>query len=150
MIKPPADLLFVYGTLRQGYAHPMARVLAKQARHLGMARMAGRLYRVSSYPGAVRDDSGRWVTGDLFQLLRPAKLLRQLDRYEGCARGQSMNPAFIRQRVEVKLPTSKALTAWVYLYNRSVVAYPEIAGGDFLALPGLARGNYAANPHRDT
>lgn len=44
-------LLFVYGTLRAGFAGPMAQRLRRDARLLGRARTAGLLYRIADYPG---------------------------------------------------------------------------------------------------
>ena len=46
-------LLFVYGTLLSSVDHPMARRLGREADLLGPATFAGRLYRVSWYPGMV-------------------------------------------------------------------------------------------------
>lgn len=136
--------LFVYGTLRRNYKHPMAQLLAQHAVHLGKAHMPGRLYRVASYPGAIQDGSESWVVGDVFQLKHPQRLLPKLDRYEGCARGQALHPPFVRRSVEITLAGSESLTAWVYLYNRPVNQLPEIPGGDFLAIRGLARAAAAA------
>ncbi len=117
----------------------MSRWLAERATYLGRARMAGRLYRLGSYPGVVQCESGVWVTGDVFHLTKAMKTLDKLDRYEGCSRGQSLNPLFVRREVEIFPEDQESLIAWVYLYNRNVSRFPLIPGGDFLALPGLAR-----------
>jgi len=49
----PVATLFVYGTLRQGHARPMASWLARVGRRLGLATMPGRLVRVAWYPGLI-------------------------------------------------------------------------------------------------
>jgi len=48
-----SDLLFVYGTLMRGCAHPMARLLSANADFIGEATCRGRLYLVKHYPGLV-------------------------------------------------------------------------------------------------
>ena len=45
------DHLFVYGSLMSALAHPMGDQLRLEASLVGPARIAGRLHRVSWYPG---------------------------------------------------------------------------------------------------
>ena len=46
------DHLFVYGTLREESAHPMAHRLRVGARHIGRGSTPGRLFDFGSWPGA--------------------------------------------------------------------------------------------------
>src|SRR5690606_19791388 len=128
--------LFVYGTLRSGSAHPMARLLAERADRVCDADLRGRLYLVASYPGAVdptcRRDS---VRGDLFRLHDAYEMLKRLDRYEDAIRSDG---EFVRRvRPVVALPNGERIEAWVYLYNRSTHALRRIASGDFMAAAAL-------------
>ena len=64
-------LLFVYGTLRRQSPHPMARYLARHARYVGTARVAGRLYDLGPYPGMLpAAEADDFVHGDLFDEAR--------------------------------------------------------------------------------
>jgi gamma-glutamylcyclotransferase (GGCT)/AIG2-like uncharacterized protein YtfP len=123
------SLLFVYGTLREFSAIPMARRLREQARYLGVAYSKGRLYDLGAYPG-LRDARarGEWVVGDVYRLSRPG-LLRTLDRYEAGAAAR--RPRFVRQRRRIVLTSGRRVDAWVYVYRPSVSGRRRIASGDY-------------------
>ena len=77
------DYLFVYGTLLRGSKNKFARMLEDGARFVGRARVAGRLYDLGEYPGAVPSDQADcWVEGEVWQLDDP-QLMPMLDDYEG-------------------------------------------------------------------
>ncbi|WP_192579102.1 gamma-glutamylcyclotransferase family protein [Fibrisoma limi] len=57
------DLLFVYGTLRQGARNEAAAYLHQRSRHVGIGFLPGKLYYVDWYPGAVYQPTGATVTG---------------------------------------------------------------------------------------
>ena len=122
------DHLFVYGTLRRGSAHEIARLLQGQARFVGDARMHGRLYGLGRYPGAVaavRKDE--WVRGEVYQMDDSAGLMAVLDDYEGSG--------FERAISSVQLDDGKAIECWVYLYVGKTPG-KLIESGDWLAKPG--------------
>jgi gamma-glutamylcyclotransferase (GGCT)/AIG2-like uncharacterized protein YtfP len=104
--------LFVYGTLRRLSQHPMARRLAQAARHVGAARIAGRLYNLGRFPGlkAPRSPDDR-VHGDVYDLgENSAETLRALDAYENA---ESPPPTpYERELATVLLDDGRALTAW--------------------------------------
>ena len=124
-------LLFVYGTLRAGFAGPMAQRLRRDARLLGRARTAGLLYRIADYPGLVPGGAA-WVIGDLFALPDPATTLDWIDIYEECAPGFPEPWEYRRSRIMVDGPGGPAC-AWAYLYARDAAGLTPIASGDFLA-----------------
>jgi gamma-glutamylcyclotransferase (GGCT)/AIG2-like uncharacterized protein YtfP len=127
------DLLFVYGTLMRGYAHPMAQLLSRSADFLGEARCRGRLYLVKHYPGLVlSDDTTEVVFGELYRLRAPAELLREFDMYEACGEGFAAPTEYIRQMLPVTSGDGAASEAWTYLYNWPVTHLPRIASGRFL------------------
>jgi gamma-glutamylcyclotransferase (GGCT)/AIG2-like uncharacterized protein YtfP len=113
--------LFVYGTLRRGSKNKFARLLAAQARFLDNARMAGRLYHLGRYPGAVSSNTpGEWIRGEVFRLDHPARVLPVLDAYEG--------PRFERAATQAHLASGSQINAWVYFY-RVKPAGPHIVSG---------------------
>ena len=134
--------LFVYGSLISSIAHPMGERLRAEARLLAPARLKGRLYKVSWYPGVVTSADPRdWVHGEVYRLADPAAALRWLDEYEGVSHGpQSVAPREEYARIEtpVALDAGATLVAWVYLYQRSVDGLTRIESG---------RWSTAAPPH---
>jgi gamma-glutamylcyclotransferase (GGCT)/AIG2-like uncharacterized protein YtfP len=116
--------VFVYGTLRRGSRNKFARLLHAHARFLDNARMPGRLYQPSHYPGAVLPDQpDDWVRGEVFQLDNPG-ILPALDEYEG--------PEFERTKVTVHLDTGEQIKPWVYLFTGKRRGRP-IKSGDWFA-----------------
>ena len=123
-------LLFVYGSLRRHYEHPMAHLLGENARHLGAASAPGALYLVSWYPGLVTGtgaETGRQkVKGDLFALdyASSPDLLAQLDAYEG--------EEYERLRIEATLDSSgETHWAWAYALAGGASGHRRIPSGDF-------------------
>ena len=126
------DLLFVYGTLMRGFDHPMAQLLSRSAEFLGEARCRGRLYLVKHYPGMVlSDDPAETVSGELYRLLRPDELLRELDMYEACGEGFCAPTEYVRRMLPVSRDGRGAEPAWTYLYNWPLAHLPRIASGRF-------------------
>ena len=70
--------VFVYGTLRQGEARDINRLLPAP-RLLGNARVAGTLYHLGAYPGLVLGASGP-VHGEVYEI--SGELERLLDEIE--------------------------------------------------------------------
>jgi gamma-glutamylcyclotransferase (GGCT)/AIG2-like uncharacterized protein YtfP len=122
--------LLVYGTLRLGYPNRWAKRLARSARHLGTARVPGRLYRVTWYPGLrLRGAMGYrqaddWVTGDLFHLRNPATLA-DLDAYEG-------KHEYRRVIATAMFPKGEKVRCWVYEYRGRVNEARRIVSGDWM------------------
>ena len=114
--------LFVYGTLRRASAHEFARLLRARATYLGQARMPGRLYQLTRYPGAVLSDRPEeWVRGEVFQL-DGRDVLAALDDYEGAD--------FQRVVTSIHLEDGRQIEAWVYVY-RGPEQGTRIASGDW-------------------
>lgn len=108
-------LLFVYGTLCRGQqAHSL---LNGQARYLGRAWMAGALYNLGRYPGAIPASHTRRpakVHGELYRVLDEARLMKCLDAYEGLGH---TGGEYRREQLMVNWGRRR-VTAWVYLYDR--------------------------------
>lgn len=128
-----AEYLFVYGTLRRGCQHPMHTVLAADSRYAGIAHYQGLLYRVSHYPGVVPSDNpAQQVVGEVYQLLKPAQTLAELDRYEECSADFPAPREYRRELQLVTLENGASVSAWVYLYNRQLTGLKPIVSGDYL------------------
>jgi hypothetical protein len=70
--------------------------------------MKGRLERSHPHRGVVPSvKPGEWISGEVFQLNDPGKLLPILDEYEGSE--------YKRTSVPVQLESGKRLRAWMYL-----------------------------------
>jgi gamma-glutamylcyclotransferase (GGCT)/AIG2-like uncharacterized protein YtfP len=117
--------LFVYGTLRRGCGNPHARLLDRSARFVGSARVAGRLYRVTWYPGmTLRGEGDEWVIGDLFQVHDPLTLAA-LDEYEG-------SDEYRRVLTTAVLENGDQEPCWVYEYIGRVTQEQRIVSGDWM------------------
>lgn len=127
------DYLFVYGTLRQQFTHPMAKWLSLRAQWLGSATYQGRLYQVKHYPGVVPSNNpDERVYGDVYQFPTDSVLLGELDRYEECGPVFAHPNEYVRLRQPVSLSDGQLFKAWVYIYNRDFQQLAQIKSGDFL------------------
>lgn len=105
--------LFVYGTLKRGFANPWSRRLWSQAAFAGEATLAGRLYDLGAFPAFVEDDaSGTPVHGEVAELASAA-ILSELDRYEG-----SQYERVLRR---VRMHGGQEREAWVYVWRAPLV-----------------------------
>jgi gamma-glutamylcyclotransferase (GGCT)/AIG2-like uncharacterized protein YtfP len=121
---PSPRYLFVYGTLRRGFANPYAQYLAEHAKWSGEARVAGRLYDLGRYPGLRRSSHPQdWVTGELYKLPENPALLPALDKYEGQDFKRVLAIACREGRPSVK--------TWVYEYRPRVSDARRIISGDW-------------------
>jgi gamma-glutamylcyclotransferase (GGCT)/AIG2-like uncharacterized protein YtfP len=115
------DLLFVYGTLMQGFPlHPM---LAGRAESIGGGIVGGRLLDLGAYPGAVRDPGGA-VAGEVYRVGLP-ELWAALDSTEG--------PQYHREEVLVRMAGGREVTAFIYWYVGPLGRGVPIPGGDYRA-----------------
>ena len=131
------QLLFVYGTLRQGSGHAMVEWLVRASEFVDAAVFQGKLFMVASYPGAVEsEDPADRVLGEAYRLLRPLTLLRRLDEYERCNPHNADAP-YVRRIKPVRLASGAEVAAWVYLYNRPTAGLERITSGDFLRRSGV-------------
>jgi gamma-glutamylcyclotransferase (GGCT)/AIG2-like uncharacterized protein YtfP len=123
--------LFVYGTLKRRSRHPMARRLAETARHVGAAKIAGRLYDLGRFPGLKEPRSADdWVQGDVYDLgEKSAHVLQEMDAYENA---ESPPPTpYERLLATVLLDNGEALTVWAYWYRGVVNEKHFIASGSY-------------------
>ena len=123
--------LFVYGTLKRRSRHPMARRLAESARHVGAAKIAGRLYNLGRFPGLKQPRSPHdWVQGDVYDLGDNAeRTLQEMDAYE---KAESPPPTpYERELATASLVDGGVMTVWVYWYRGNVTEEHLIVSGSY-------------------
>jgi gamma-glutamylcyclotransferase (GGCT)/AIG2-like uncharacterized protein YtfP len=112
------DYVFFYGTLLPEHARAAMRSVVARLTFYGKGSVAGVLYDLGEYPGAVLDESSdRRVHGAVFRLAEDAKILVELDRYEGYDASSPLASLFVRRRCPVELSDGNILECWVYEYN---------------------------------
>jgi gamma-glutamylcyclotransferase (GGCT)/AIG2-like uncharacterized protein YtfP len=122
--------LFVYGSLMSSSRHPVGDRLRREARLIGEASIAGRLYEISWYPGLVaRGQPDEFVQGEVYALERPAHALAWLDQYEGLVPGDPDAGEYERVERPVQLATGETIAAWVYLYRKDPAGLRRVASG---------------------
>jgi gamma-glutamylcyclotransferase (GGCT)/AIG2-like uncharacterized protein YtfP len=113
--------LFVYGTLRPGYAPAEIAATVALLRPVGRGSVRARLYQFADYPGAVLDAAAEPLAGEIFAL--PAECegaLARLDAYEDFRPGAPAESLFLRVETPVAREDGSKLLCWVYVYNRAV------------------------------
>ena len=125
------DYLFVYGTLRKAFNLHWFKQIEDDIQWLGLSEIRGALYDLGDYPGAVQEYNSV-ITGDVFRMIYPKKVLAILDEYEGYDSTNEIQSLFVRQKESILLTNGKDIEAWVYWYNRSVKDKRRIYCKDYL------------------
>ena len=134
------EYLFVYGTLRRKAGSKLFSTLDRFSKFVGEATYQGRLYRISHYPGVVpSDDPADQVQGEVYLLRNSFVVLSRLDRYEGCGPGFTNPTEYVRTNHDVRLATGEDLSAWVYVYNRSITGLDQLPDGEFNNVSGAPK-----------
>lgn len=98
-----------------------------------MATYQGKLYRLGAYPGVVPSiKTSDKVQGEVYRLLFPALALQKLDRYEECSAGFPEPAEYLRTIQPVRMKNGKAISVWLYLYNRPVEGLQRLTSGNFM------------------
>lgn len=125
------NYLFVYGTLMSGFDNPFASVLRATSTLVGEGFFAGKLYRVSWYPGAVYlPKSECRVYGEIYLLHDFESLILRLDEYEDVLEDETKS-LYLRKSVPVQQPNGTQLRCWTYLYNQPLQHLPLVESGRF-------------------
>ena len=142
------SLIFVYGTLRKAFNHPMHQVLLAHSQYVGEGLISGKLYEIAGYPGVIESNNpAETVTGELYWFAKAGKLLSLLDEYEECSTAFTVPYEYLRQTREVQLVTGLNVTAWVYVYNWSTSGRILISSGDYI---GFCRDNQIGSTENAT
>jgi gamma-glutamylcyclotransferase (GGCT)/AIG2-like uncharacterized protein YtfP len=124
--------LFVYGTLRPSFGHPLGLALARDGTFQGMARVPGRLYDYGEYPVAIPDFTGcEELVGEVFAIAPDHDLVRELDVYEDYHPSDPEQSLFVRAKVMANFPNGGCREVEIYWYRASVEGLPRIEAGDY-------------------
>jgi gamma-glutamylcyclotransferase (GGCT)/AIG2-like uncharacterized protein YtfP len=129
--------LFVYGTLLPGCAPDEVAHAAAKLRLVGEATVAGKLYDLGHFPGAIlsNDPQGR-IAGLVFQLPNGDDILCALDEYEEYFPNAPEMCQFIRIQCNAQMKTGSALPCWIYVYVRDLTGVRRIEDGVWQGLRG--------------
>jgi gamma-glutamylcyclotransferase (GGCT)/AIG2-like uncharacterized protein YtfP len=101
-----SEYLFLYGTLLPEHAPREVVAVVSKLRPVGEGTVAGILYDLGDYPGAVLDPmSGKKIFGTVFRLPIDPNILDEFDRYEGFNPSAPDMSLFIRRCCPVRLST---------------------------------------------
>jgi gamma-glutamylcyclotransferase (GGCT)/AIG2-like uncharacterized protein YtfP len=123
-----SSLLFVYGTLRRGdKRHDILQRLG--AVYVGKGSVAGELFDLGEYPGALKSNSsGARVIGEVYRLPNPKPALRILDEYEGVG---AVTSVFRREVAEVTIENGERVNTWSYWLSQPPRHRQRIKSGDY-------------------
>ncbi len=126
--------LFVYGSLRSGFHHPMYEYISRFFTFLGNAKVKGKLYDMGTFPAGVPDSDGHFIIGELYRIREPHEFswaIGQLDDYEGVAAEADEVQLYRRELTEVFID-GQMTPAWIYWFCCDVSGKPVIPSGDML------------------
>ncbi len=126
-MEQPAQLVFLYGTLRRGGSNHFRMA---GANFISAGTITGRMYRIDWYPGLVLDDSGDEISGEVYSV--QPELLVALDVFEGLSVGEIQGSEYRRVQTTVMQKNSETLTAWVWEWLGMVSENQRILAGDWL------------------
>jgi gamma-glutamylcyclotransferase (GGCT)/AIG2-like uncharacterized protein YtfP len=127
--------MFVYGTLRAGEVNDINLAADRNAiarpRHLGITRLAGRLFDFGTYPGMVAEATGAQstVVGDVYEI--EDALLAVLDEIEQVYPG--VDGLFVSRELDVDVQGERVSCLYYPVAPAAVAGRPEIKGGDWVA-----------------
>ena len=121
--------LFVYGTLAPGREPEPLRPMLARMTLVGPASIAGSLYDLGSYPGAILEGSAPPVFGQVFELPDDDSILQALDDYEGFDPRQSDAGLFRRVSCFARLEAGGEVACDIYVYNGIPPEAQRIADG---------------------
>ncbi len=132
-MKQRRDRLFVYGTLRKGFAlHAYLR--KSTVRYLGKGKIHGNLYDLGEFPGALPSSSPeKEIEGEVYELLDAKNQLKELDRIEEFHSDRPEDSLFVRQLSVVRSEKGHRFKAWVYFLPRRPSKGRPIQSGDYAA-----------------
>lgn len=132
------ELFFAYGTILEGASDPQVQAaLDRYTERVDAGRVAGRLYDLGPYPGAVpqvpEDPRATWVHGEILTLLDPRRVFQVLDPYEDCDPARPRAGLYRRGRVQA-FPAGdpqQPLSCQIYWINRVPPSAHRIPDGDW-------------------
>lgn len=127
--------VFVYGTLRAGEINDINLAADRNAiarpRHLGVTKLAGRLFDFGTYPGMIvaSPADASTVIGDVYEI--DDALIAVLDEIEQVYPG--VDGLFVSKEVSVDVAGERVACLYYPVAPAAVADKPEIVGGDWVA-----------------
>lgn len=110
----------------------MHQPIARYATLLGEGQLQGKLFRIDWYPGVVDSDSSLdLVTGEVYQMNKPDKLLPLLDEFELYDSENPDSSEYLRVVRPVKLVSGEYILCQLYLFNAPLENAEQIPSGVF-------------------
>jgi len=126
-----ADLVFFYGTLMTPFNRTARLQIDDYLVFKGRGTIAASLFDLGIYPAAVPDSDSR-VCGEVYEMLRPAIVLRALDELEGYQPSDPETSLYTRAVTSVTTDDGGLVHAWAYFYNAPLGRAERIPSGDYL------------------
>lgn len=99
--------------------------------YVGKGSVAGELFDLGSFPGAIPTDLPARVIGEVYRLPKLKPALKALDEYEGVGPGAVAASLFRRELAEVALENGERLSAWIYWLDHAPRRARRIESGDY-------------------
>lgn len=123
-----SEYLFVYGSLKRDYEHPLKHFLEAYSTFLAEVEVPGKMYIIDWYPGAkFLPDSSSVIYGEVFKL-NNEDLFQALDDYEGIY--GRLDDEYERVLIPIDL-NGVVEQCWMYNYIGSLEEKEIIASGRF-------------------
>jgi len=127
--EPTTLHVFVYGTLRKGGSNDISR-FSPAPQYVGDGQIAGTLFNLGAYPGAVLGGEGR-IKGEVYRIAPAVEV--QLDVLEEVKADGSGE--YIRRDVVVEV-AGRSIGCLVYeIHPARIAGRSIITSGDWMSLP---------------
>ncbi len=126
--------LFVYGSLRSGFHHPMYEYISRFFTFIGNAKVKGKLYDMGTFPAGLPATDDHYIVGELYRIREPHEFswaIGQLDDYEGVAAEADEVQLYRRELTEAYVD-GQTIPAWIYWFCCDVSGKPLIPSGDMM------------------
>jgi gamma-glutamylcyclotransferase (GGCT)/AIG2-like uncharacterized protein YtfP len=133
-MEPVHHQLFVYGSLRSGFNHPVYAYISTHFSLAGSAKVKGKLYDLGAYPAALPTEEEFYIIGELYRLKEEQEFewaIAQIDDYEGVNPEPGETAQYKREMTTVYI-NETTTNAWIYWYNHDATGKPLIDSGDVL------------------
>lgn len=125
------DVVFFYGTLMTPFNRTARLHISDHLVFRGRGVINAALFDLGIYPAAVPASEGL-VYGEVYQITRPAIVLRALDQLEGHRPGEPESSLYTRMLTPVTMEDGTLIDAWAYFYNAPLGRAERIESGDYL------------------
>lgn len=116
--------IFVYGSLRKGFAPPEIAETADRLKLVGEGFVYGKLYDLDEYRALVLNGEDE-IFGQILELPDDEAVLQKLDEYEGFDPQNQAKSLFVRKQTTAYSDHGE-IPAWIYEYNQNLSDSPML------------------------